>query len=208
MLIIFEVETIKRLKISPKEEVNVADTNEIIDIFHEIKIENSKLSEALNSKDADEIKIQIWEWQKQRINEVEKLLVHYESKKYPWEQDLRDYKELLSDLIKVDIQTTTQLFTKLIDNKDEFIEKSKRFEVVRSFLTWSQREIYDNWVSMQKRIIELWSVTLPESVKESLNRIAQIVNDSYPYAVIPELTGKVNVTNSIMILYQRRLLRR
>ena len=28
--------------------------------------------------------------------------------------------------------------------------------------------------------------------KESLNRIAQIVNDSYPYAVIPELTGKVN----------------
>ena len=166
MLIIFEVETIKKIKNISKRRSKCCWykwNNWYISWNQNWKF---KLSEALNSKDADEIKIQIWEWQKQRINEVEKLLVHYESKKYPWEQDLRDYKELLSDLIKVDIQTTTQLFTKLIDNKDEFIEKSKRFEVVRSFLTWSQREIYDNWVSMQKRIIELWSVTLPESVKK------------------------------------------
>lgn len=180
----------RRLKIEPKVEIDTADTNEIIDIFSEIKYDDKALLSALDERDADAIKSAIFAWKHDRINHIDWLESwFYRTPRYPWKPELLNYKELLNDVINT-ANNTSELFAHIKEHKQEFIEQSKKYSTIDTFLSWPQIKIFDEGISTKKKIDELWDNIW--EVKETYIKLDSILKDSSPYKEIPNITKYKN----------------
>lgn len=120
-----------------------------------------------------------------RLAELEKLEVHYESHKFPGKRVVKQGKDLLRPLVH--IQFPTEFFEKMLDEKDGLIEFSENYEPVKAFFGGEQRKIFQDGLELSAIYDESKNYIVDRQVESAAREIRAILDKEVPYGEIPKL---------------------
>ncbi|SMP72058.1 BREX system P-loop protein BrxC [Anoxynatronum buryatiense] len=124
----------------------------------------------------------------EELSYIRELLVRYEQKHYPGKDILDKGKALMKEI--TGIKEPATFYQRVYEKKKDLLEYEETSADVKNFFK-NQRKYFDDAVEKVKIYDRNRTYIMDQEVKECINKIKAIVQDSAPYNQIAQLPGHV-----------------
>lgn len=127
---------------------------------------------------------------KDRLDELEKLEIHYETHRFPGKEVIKRGKDLLRPIFN--IQAPTEFFTKIVDEAEALRQFADAYEPVKAFFSGDQRRIYQEAFQLITIYDESKIYIVDDQVETTAHAMRSILQSDSPYGDIHKLPDLIS----------------